>query len=297
MKVYIKVAKVGIETANKAIDLYDDMTYRMLPWKEFDETVAELDKYRRDFSIESANQLGNVEYLLMEGLDAYFRSTQSVYEWAGLTVNLLETYVKLFDNYDASKTKAQKTILIKVFKNGVEKMARAQEQLEMSASRLHEAAGNLTALNTRLSDEFDSKSKFFNKTLSLIRVGGEAFGVLADIPIIGQFAKIPQNAIERRIISRLESTFQSIKTFYENTKVHIRKAFEDIQETKDKLNDEIRIIGDIKMQTEETSTDVELDKELQHEAIDAANKLIEQCRSYRQRIQQQKQSNTLKRLH
>lgn len=68
----IEVVKEGIETADKALTMYDRIVDRVIPWKTFNETLVELDKFRKDYSTESASIIGEVKTHMMNGIDAYF---------------------------------------------------------------------------------------------------------------------------------------------------------------------------------------------------------------------------------
>lgn len=77
----MKTIKESIKTADKALDVYNKVMDRLIPWKEFNETLAELDKFRKDYSIESALLISEIKTFMMDGMDAYFGSSQDVYEW------------------------------------------------------------------------------------------------------------------------------------------------------------------------------------------------------------------------
>lgn len=79
-KVVIKVINEGIETADKALTMYDKVIDRVVPWKTFNETLVDLDKFRKDYSVESAELIGEVKTLMMNGIDAYHAASQNVYE-------------------------------------------------------------------------------------------------------------------------------------------------------------------------------------------------------------------------
>lgn len=73
----------GIETADEALTLYDSVLDRIIPWDEFNATLAELDKYRTEYSVETSTLVGEVKTLIMNGIDAYFSASRNVYEWCG----------------------------------------------------------------------------------------------------------------------------------------------------------------------------------------------------------------------
>lgn len=89
-KLVIETVKTGIKTAHEALDLYDRVIDRVVPWKEFNETLVELDRFRKDYSIESAALIGEIKTLMMDGIDAYGAASQNVYEWAGIKKNYIK---------------------------------------------------------------------------------------------------------------------------------------------------------------------------------------------------------------
>ncbi len=76
-----ETAKTAIETADKALDLYNKVLDQLIPWKTFEETIKELTRYKDEYSQKSSTLVGEVKTLLLDCQDKYFESTQSVYEW------------------------------------------------------------------------------------------------------------------------------------------------------------------------------------------------------------------------
>lgn len=65
-------AKEGIENAGAVLDLYNNVLDRIVPWKEFEVTITELDKYRNDYSKESADVLGEIKTHMKNGMKLQF---------------------------------------------------------------------------------------------------------------------------------------------------------------------------------------------------------------------------------
>lgn len=275
----IETAREGIAVAGEALDLYNRVLDQVVPWQSFEETLAELDHFRSDYSKESGDLLGQIKTCLMDGMDAYFRSTQSVYEWSSLVVKLLDVYIQLFDQNDETKSESQKSILVSVLGDGIEKMKVAQKELENSSSSFNQAAGKLTSLNHRLAIEFDSKSDYYAEKVAMLRIKGYSGAAIFGLTGLG----VAYIVLENKMIPELTAKLESIKRFYEDAQSKVSKAFDDIDETKNKLKDEIRVIGDLKVQTLETKTFVVMDKDLCDVAINSARELIEKCHEYRKR--------------
>ncbi|KAJ6624466.1 putative hemolysin E-like protein [Pseudolycoriella hygida] len=46
----IEITNEGIETISKALDLYNKVLDQIVPWKTYEKTVKELDRFRSDYS-------------------------------------------------------------------------------------------------------------------------------------------------------------------------------------------------------------------------------------------------------
>lgn len=278
----LDVAKEGIETIDKALDLYNKVLDKIVPWDELNKTIAKLDQFRSDYSKEAAALIGDVKTKMMDGMDAYFRATQSVYEWCGLTIRLLGTYKKLFTgNMDQKKFNSQRTLLLKVLGDGIDKMDKGQKELGDSSSSFNGAAGKLTSLNHRLETDFNEKSEYYQAQITRIRL--VAYGSAAPFGLFG--IAIAAGVVEGKLIPELNAKMRSIETFYQDTTKIVKDAFKDIDTTKLKLKEEIRVIGNLKEQTEETKIYIEMDDDpaMKEIIVDAVDALIAHCQDYRKR--------------
>lgn len=282
VKAGIEIAKEGIDAVDKALDLYNKVFDQIVPWKTLNETIEKLDKFRQDYSQEAANLIGNTKTLMMDGMDAYFRATQSVYEWCGLAVPLLKAYKKLYEGaMNQGKFTAQRTLLLKVLDDGIAKMEKAQDELAASSKSFNDSAGKLTSLKRRLQTDFDEKSEYFQHQVSELRKKAYIGAAFA-----GPFGlAIAAGVVEGKYIPELKAKMKNIQKFYDELQSTVAKSFVDIDETKAKLKEEIRIIGDLKTQTEETRTFIGLDDtpELKSTIIESVDSLIKKCTDYRTR--------------
>lgn len=155
----IRTAIEVIDTTNKVLELYGILD-RVVPWKKFDEDIVQLDKYIEE---SSKDLIGEVKTYMLNGIDAYFRSTKSIFEWCGLTNTLLPSYKRLLSgNLNQSKYTAQRALLLKVLDNGIQKMSETQATLEESSTNFNNAAGILTSLND-LSSTMGDIREFYEK--------------------------------------------------------------------------------------------------------------------------------------
>lgn len=282
----MKIIRESIDVADKVLDLYNSAMDKIIPWGEFNKTLVELDKFRKDYSTESALLISEVKTLMMDGMDSYFSASQDVYEFAGLATTHLKLYIKLFNHRNNRKAEAQKDLLIQVLGDGLTKLTDAQSQLKKSSASFNTAFGKLSALHDRFKHEFNVKSEFFESKVELIRkmstianVAGQIFSIFG-IPL-----RAATSLVEKEMIPQLLNKMESIKKFYDTLKDKVQETFANIHKTKSILSKEIEQISELKIQTTNTETFVSLDDEPEIRAlvIDYVQALIEKCQEYRHR--------------
>lgn len=280
MKGGLDIAKEGIATLDKGFELYNKILDKIVPWSELNKTITKLDKYRSDYSEEASALIGDVKTKMMDGMDAYTRATQSVYEWCGLAVRLLATYKILFTGQmNQGKFAASRTFLLQVLEDGIKKMTVGQKELGDSSASFNVAAGKLTQLNHRLAADFDKNSEYCQSQISHIRA--VAYGAAAPFLIFG--LPIAAGIVEGILVPELHRKMAAIKKWYEDVSADVQNSFKDIDDTKAKLQEEIRNIGELKVQTKETETYIEVDNtpELKEIILKSVLDLIAKCEAYR----------------
>ncbi len=276
----------GINAANGALDLYNSVLDQVIPWQTFEGTITELRKYEKDYSTKSAEIVGKVKTLLLNSQDEYLQATQSVFEWCGLTSQLLSAYLSLFQSFDAEKAGSQKVILVKVLADGVVKMNEAQEALGKSSKSFNEASGQLSVLTTQLSQDFAEGSSYYNNQVDKLRkeaYGGAAAGVIGGVFGLIVSYSIAAGVLEGELIPALKRKFQEVQNSFEKLKDIVSQANNDIDDTKIKLQTEIKAIGKLKTQTEATSTFLGMDPSMIGLLEKSVNKLIDLCEEYMKR--------------
>lgn len=281
----LKAIRDSATTAINAIDLYNSVIDRIVPWKEFNETLVELDKFRDDYTDESALLIAEIRTLMEHGIDAYFAASQSVYEWCGLAMSNLRLYIRLFELGGTAAGTAQKTLLVNILNDGVEKMSAAQDSLGKSSQSFNRVFGKLSILLVRLESEFDEKSEFYQTKVKILQTITAGAKYVGQIPgLFGLTVKHLGRLVEENITSVLAAKLDSITQFYNHLKAKVQQAFHDIYKTKSILNNEIERIGELKVQTQQTATFVSLDDapDIRDLAIQYAHQLIDKCITYRQ---------------
>lgn len=284
IKAAFDAADKGIKTTKEAMQLMKDLQDSVISWETFQETLSQLDQYKKDYSAEAGKIVGETTTLLLDSKDKYFMSTQSVAEWCDVARKLLTVYLKLFgDGYNADKAKAQKDILVKVLTDGVTKMTSAQSELAASSTSFNAAIGKIQALRSQLNNDFTKDSTYFNDCVSKIRK--EAYGtstvglILGPIGLIITYS-ISAGVVEGKLIPDLEAHFAEVQKKFEDLQKIVQKAYSDLTASKEKLQKEIKNIGTIKTQTESTNFFVQYDDLMLDSLQEAATTLIGMCNAY-----------------
>lgn len=249
--------KEVFDIINKAIDLYD----RLELWSQIDGTIATLDRYRADFSMESAGLIEVIKTRTLNGKDTYFRSTKTISEWCNLIIQELSKFISEAEPADRRK------ILLTVLDNGINKMNEAQEALGESSTNFNEASGTLSSLNDRLNNEFSLESSYFQNIVAKIRL--MAYGGGSPTSIFG--VVIAPGVVEGKLVPELRSSMERPRMFYKEMTMTVNNQVTLIEEIKGKLHDVIEVIGSLKERIDDIS---ELGD------TESANKLIAKCREY-----------------
>ena len=279
----IKVIKSAIEAGNGAIDLYNKTIDKLIPWNTIQATVEELNRFQVDYSKEAATLVGQIKTKLLSCMDSYYIPTQKVYEWCRVTTDLMEAYLKLFENYDEPKSSAQKNILIIVLEKGITQIGSAQEALQKSSESLNGISGDLLTLDSQLKSDFDDKSAYFTNQVDKLRK--EAYGGAASGVLLGPFGlvisySVAAGVLEGKLIPELKAKLKSVQEFYENLTKTLSEAAKDLNDGKDKLKNEISNLGKLKVVTETTRFYVDYDDLIIDMLKDSAQKLIDNCHLY-----------------
>lgn len=269
---------MDIQKADEAVDFFNKVLDQTVPWHTFSDSLFEMDKYRSDYSDQTAALILGIKRLLLDSMDTYFKATRSIYGWCNVASHLLTAYVNLFDGISREKTAAQKAILLEVLNTGINKMMKVQSDLESISANFTDATTKLSMLQIRLDNEFDENGHWYRSKMREIEEK-----VINGSSSIGPFG-VFIGADERKLSVRLNEKMTSLKRFYYHLKKNINQAFIDIEEAKVKLNAEIRIFGNLKVQTEETKPFEALDDAtLRDTVIRFAEGLSNKCNEYRRR--------------
>lgn len=278
----------SIKISNEVLDLFKEED-RYIPTDEFKILIRKLDEHKSSYSKRAGELASEVKSLLKDAMAAYFMSTQSVYEWCGIVVKRLQTYLDLHHNFSKTKAKMQQRIIIEVLDQGLKKMSAAQQKLNEASRHFNKVSGRITALTGQLNADFDEKGDVF-------------IGLVNGISIVKNvcffwFCGIIVKPTFDEAVRNVRNKLQNIQRFHEELKESLVNADNKIDETKLKLQDEITVIGNVKTQAMVTASTIddiidfdEFDKDIQNEIRTSVEELIEESRRYRERHNDQKES-------
>lgn len=268
-----ETTKEAIDVVSKALDLYNKLLDRIMPWKTFEEQINEMNKNIEVFSNEVKETIAIIKGHMSDGISAYARSTRSIYDWTSVAIPFLNAYIQLFNENTADDAKAQKTILVGLLDEGMKSMTNAQTELDVSSSSFNKAAGKLTSIRQILFLELKSKKEKYQRDYERAK-RPPIFGLLPYV-----HARLMNKKNEKKLIANLES----VSNFYDTMEHTTLKASTDIEDTKSKLRDETRIIGNLIVETKTTQVFVNMDHSLEDLIIESVEDLIQKCNQFRQK--------------
>jgi hemolysin E len=277
-------AKDAIESVEKALDVYNKVVDNLIPWDSYIETCKEIERFKSDYSNEAADLVGQAKTLLLDSQDAYFNSTQCIYKWCGITLNLVPIYIK---NLDAgTNLDAQRAILKQVITIGIKNIEDSIKNLNKSSESFNQLTGKLTSLGVRLDSDFDTKSAYFNSRIDDLRK--KAYGGAAAGAILGPFGliisySIASGVLEGKLIPELKKQLEGVKKFFEELNKKVENTKSNIGGAKETIKDEIQSISDLETTSRTIDSLVEFDTSLKDEMITLCNRLIDQCNAYQKR--------------
>lgn len=236
-------------------------------WNEFNETLVELDAFRRDYVIKSAVLFGNIKKNQMDSNDAYFSESQTVYEWASLVQPLLKACLKV------GKPEGIQKALTKVLDTGMAKLSTAQENLEKSSNTFTTLLSSLKELILQFDTDFDTKSKFFENKLKEMRASNKGGS---------------KGTFEKDLVPALLKKMEAIKKFHGDLTQKINDDFRNIDSTKAKLREEIEHIGNFKIKIDPMKKSLNSDSESNDDLKKSTEELMAESEKYRERHSKEK---------
>ena len=273
----------SIDAADKALDLFNKAIDQIIPWNSFEETLAQLDKYRSDYSKEAAALVGEIQTLLLDAQNHYKKAVTSVYGWCDVAIDLIALYEDSL--YNPETADMQKEILLYVLGEGQSLIGEGLESLNKCSMSFNGASGKLTELDTRLGFDFDEKSEYFQAQVAKIR--REAYAGAAAGAVAGPFGliiaySIAAGVVEGKLIPELKSKFVSIEGFFKNMRTMIVGTQDNIAKTKNQLEEEMFVLTDLRSEITKTKIIIEVDQygKLKDKILARTQALSAKCAAY-----------------
>lgn len=273
----------SIDAADKALDLFNKAIDQIIPWSSFEETLAQLDKFRSDYSKEAATLVGEIQTLLLDAQNHYKKAVTSVYGWCDVAIDLIALYEDSL--YNPETADMQKEILLLVLGEGQTLIGEGLQSLNKCSLSFNGASGKLTELDTRLRFDFDEKSEYFEAQVAKIRkeayAGAAAGAVAGPFGLIIAYA-IAAGVVEGKLIPELKNKFVSIEGFFRDMRSMIVGTQDNIAKTKNQLEEEMFVLTDLRSEITKTKTIIEVDKygKLKDKILARTEALSAKCAEY-----------------
>lgn len=277
-----QLAKEAMSAANTVMDSYNKVLELEEPWEKIHATLRDLDKFRDDYSKPAYKQYINIRYYVSNGISTYNTATYHVYDWCVLATPLLKKYIELYNDINETTMAEQKEILIKLLDDGLKDMDKAKAELANASGFFNSLAGELTTFRGQLQSDFSDQSDYLNERKAHIRkVGYASASIFGPIGLA-----IAAGIIEGKLIPELKARLSKVEQFYNKLDELANASLTDISASKQKIQKETRIIGDLKTEAEELNTyasieEISIMKDI---VIETAEKLISSCNKYKKRI-------------
>lgn len=272
-----KKAKLAIDAANEAMDLYNNGVDKAIPWTKLKEITGKLGESGL-LSKENAERIGNIKTQLLNAIDLYDSATQSIYEMAGSMSSILATYIKLLDSPTPAKLAAQKNLLTSMLDNAIKQLTKSEDELTNTVSILNWASDEFKAFLDQLKIDYDENGDFFKNHVNQIvqQKSNNDF-----------WSFFRKKEIEQEAIAELRGKLKPIQEFYEDASKTVQQAQLNLGQVTLQLNKNLQTIGQRKIQVNTMSVDdtsqLRDASKIRDTITQSAQALIAKCQEYLQR--------------
>lgn len=228
-------------------------------WSEFNTTLVQLDVLQHGCFTDSLLLINDIKAQLTDANAAYSTASKTVNEWIGVAQPLLSIHSL------AQKGTAHKKIIDKSLNFGITKLGMAQQELEKISLAFEPIMSSVRARLVQSDDEFSEKQKCFQSKLKILRA---ALGSV--------------DRIEKELIPKIVQRIEAYQKFRNDLGKRIQHEFQNIENMKAKLREEIQSIGDVKINIEPVRSAM---NDMESNNNDHLNKtvkeLVENCKKYR----------------
>lgn len=272
-----EVADGVFKSASRAMDVYSKTLDEVIPWNVFHKIIETIQNHQGNYRGKSGQLVGEIKTALMNSEEHYFQTTQSIYNWCGESVPILEAYTDLMKDQNEEKANKQKDLLISMLDSGISKMDDALKSLNGSSMSLNIASGKLEELANQLIFDFKENDHIMEEEIRKVRNNQWIawFNPIAGLitTIINEVSTIPQ----------LRANLEQVRNIFDEIKDVVKKGEKEVSKARGELHEEMVILGDMRSSTTTTRKFVILGLVLRSAIQNSINKLTGQCEAYRSR--------------
>jgi len=275
----------GVGLIKVVFDIFEKVVDNLIPWKTYEETIRQFDRYKNDYSNAAGALVGEIKALLLNAKDAYFTSSQEIYEWCGLAIPILHAYNNLLTNSDPVAISSRKNLIVQVLNQGITKMTAAQAKLDAASLAFNGASTKVIALRAQLKNDFSEAGAYYQSQVEKMR--REAYGTAATGIFAGPFGliitySIAAGVVEGKLIPELQAKLEEVRNYFNTVDTLLVSSDADMAKSKETLKKEINVITDLKVSAEKTLTFAKLESAHADTIKQHTNELINKCINYQQ---------------
>ncbi len=259
-------------STRNTLKIYSENDDNSIPWKNLTKFVEILNLDMKDYSREAVGNVINIRDSTRRGLDIYFEQTRKVYGWAVSAELNFRAFLRVnvllkFDNT---------TTLLNVLSRGVDVLKEAIDKMDDIAAHFSDATMHVERLEDQLQKDTQANSSYLKNKISDYRINsaligggvgiflglipaimvadgtdagnGAAAGIMASATATGAGSSFGIN--ELFILDEIKERLAVVENMYATFKQHTSQVFESIQNSKQKLRDELKKMEGFKSKVE-----------------------------------------------
>lgn len=257
---------------------------KFIPYDTFNDFIGVLDKYRNESNLTGGLELAHeVKAHLINTMNAYYVSTQSMYQWCDVAIDHFQSYIQQLQDTTKDEAMEQHHTLVQMLEEELEKISMAQQklhELRLSFDEISEVK-----LTPRLDKDFDNYSAQSNQQIKLLNSDiMDKMSVLLNL--------WDSNGV-RHLKSKIREIKENLVTFKvlnDELKEAIKQAEYKANEMKTNFEDEINAMAHVRSLAQITLSTINsiieedaFDPEINNIVEVAVGNLIKKCKEYRAR--------------
>lgn len=268
----------SLELALKAFKKHD----KYLRLDSYNTLTRSSDNYRGETVLKSGlDEADELTFLIDNVTSTYYVSAQSIYQWCGVTVNCLKSYLQEIADSSSDETMKQHHIVFQLLEGEIEKMRAAQEQLQAARVRLDEVS--VDPVVGKLKADFDQYNGHLRQQTDRLEssINESKNGVLS---------AVRANEVSSHLQSTIDEFSKNQVRFEQLNRVFEEAIKGTVDDTRASFKDEVTTMIDVIAQTERAYNNIYIvinENDPNFEANDliknTGQALVDVCKNYRAR--------------